>query len=237
MRVSFVVPTLNEAQGIRRTLDDLPIRQLKSLGFEIEVLVIDGESTDGTPEIAREHGARVITEPRPGYGRAYKTGLAAVDSDYIITGDADGTYPFDRVLTFLEQVRANGIDFATFNRYEELEDGAMSLKHRFGNGVLTKAARALFGVRLRDSQSGMWIITRQALDRLPIQDLSDGMAFSQEIKIEAFLNPRVAAAELPGSLRRRVGQVKLNSWRDGLGNLFSLYRHRRTRRAWVNGQA
>ena len=99
----------------------------------------------------------------------------------------------------------------------------MSAKHRFGNWVLSQTARTLFRVRLRDSQSGMWVIRREALDKLPIEGLPDGMAFSQEIKIHALRAKDVRAAEIPSELHPRIGEAVIESWRDGFGNLKALF--------------
>lgn len=230
MKISVLVPTLNEEAGIGATLDALDRDAFATRGWRLDVVVVDGDSKDGTQAQARARGARVLVEPRRGYGRAYKTGLAAVDGDWVVTGDADGTYPFDRIHEYLDDVHRRGLQFATCDRYARLERGAMTTKHRFGNWVLSVTLRLLFWLRLRDSQSGMWIIRRDALRSLPLEALSDGMAFSQEIKIEAFKRLGRDAAEIPGSLAPRVGEAKIESWGDGLGNLWRLFTHRLRRR-------
>lgn len=237
MRVAFLIPTLNEVEGIRATLEDIPRAELEAQGYDVATYIVDGGSRDGTVDAAQSLGAHVIHEPRKGYGRAYKAGFAEVDADYIVTGDADATYPLDRTPKYLEAVRDQGLDFATFNRYSEMDKGAMSAKHKFGNWILSQTLRTLFRVKIRDSQSGMWILTKQAVDRLPLEKLSNGMAFSQEIKIEAFLSPKIAAAELPGAYHPRVGEAKLESWRDGFGNWRALRRHRTDRNGWRDGHA
>lgn len=236
MRVAFLIPTLNEVEGIRATLGDVPQAELEAQGYQVAAYIVDGGSHDGTVETAESLGAHVVHEPRKGYGRAYKTGFTEVDADYIVTGDADATYPLERTPKFLETFRKRGLDFATFNRYSAMDKGAMSAKHKLGNWVLSQTLRTLFRVRIRDSQSGMWILTKQAVERLPLDRLSEGMAFSQEIKIEAFLSPNIAAAELPGAYRPRVGEAKLESWRDGMGNLRALRRHQSARNGWRDGQ-
>lgn len=224
--VTILVPTLNEEDGIGATLDAVDRGALQAAGFDVELLIIDGASRDRTVAEAEARGARAVIEPRKGYGRAYKTGFTEASGEWIVTGDADGTYPFDRVVALLQQAQEADLDFATCDRYADLKPGAMSSKHRFGNWVLSFTLRALFWIRVRDSQSGMWIIRREALDRIPVESLSDGMAFSQQIKIEAFLRPGVRAAEIAGSLAPRVGEAKIESWRDGLTNLWSLWSHR-----------
>lgn len=225
-KVTILLPTLNEEGGIGPTLGSIDRDAFARLGWDLEFLVVDGASQDRTREEAERHGARVLIEPRRGYGRAYKTGLPAATGDIIVTGDADGTYPFDQAHQFVQHLLTGGRDFLTCDRYAKLEPGAMSRKHRFGNWVLSATARGLFGIALRDSQSGMWVIRRDALPRLDVASLSDGMAFSQEIKIRAIRRLGGKFEEIPAALRPRIGEPVLASWRDGLGNLRRLYQLR-----------
>ena len=229
MRISFVIPSLNERDGIRRTIERIPKAALEKAGHKVEILVVDGNSQDGTADEARKAGAKVITDPRPGYGRAYKTGFAAATGDVIITGDADGTYPFEETLDLLRQFESGGYGFLTADRFANLEAGAMGAKHRFGNWVLTFVTRILFGVRLHDSQSGMWVISRNTLQTLDYESFSDKMPFSEEIKIRAMKDKRIRAIEVDGRYRPRIGEAKLSSWKDGWRNLKHLFKLRFTR--------
>jgi glycosyltransferase involved in cell wall biosynthesis len=223
MKVSLVIPTLDEEGGIGPTLDAVDRRAFAERGWDLEVVVVDGDSRDRTREEAGRRGARVVVEPRRGYGRAYKRGFAEATGDVIVTGDADGTYPLERAHEFVDLLLREGLDFLNCDRYANLEAGAMSAKHRFGNWVLSATARVLFGIRLRDSQSGMWVIRRAALPALDVEAMSEGMAFSQEVKIEAIRRLRGRFREVPAGLRPRIGEPVLSSWRDGLGNLRALY--------------
>ena len=223
MKVTLVIPTINEEHGIGPTLDVVDRAAFKAKGWDLDILVIDGNSKDRTKAEAEQRGARVIIEPRKGYGRAYKRGFAEATGDILVTGDADATYPFERAHEFVQVLLDGGLDFVNCDRYASLEKGAMSAKHRFGNWVLSSTARVLFGLRLRDSQSGMWIIRRTALPTLDVERMADGMAFSQEIKIEAIRRLDGRFKEIPAGLRPRIGTPALASWRDGLGNLKGLY--------------
>jgi glycosyltransferase involved in cell wall biosynthesis len=223
VKVSIVIPTLNEEAGIGPTLDAVDRKAFAARGWDLEVLVVDGNSRDRTREEAAKRGARVVVEPRRGYGRAYKRGLAEAEGDVLVTGDADGTYPLERAHGFVDLLLRDGLDFLNCDRYAGLEAGAMSAKHRFGNFVLSTTARVLFGIRLRDSQSGMWVIRRSALPALQVDRMAEGMAFSQEIKIEAIRRLGERFREVPAGLRPRIGEPVLSSWRDGLGNLKALW--------------
>jgi glycosyltransferase involved in cell wall biosynthesis len=230
VKVTILIPTLNEEKGIGPTLDTLDREAFAAKGWDLEVLIVDGNSKDRTRAEAESRGARVLVEPRRGYGRAYKEGFKAATGDVIVTGDADGTYPFERATGFVQFLLDNGLDFVNCDRYGKLEAGAMSAKHLLGNWVLSTTARLLFAVRLKDSQSGMWVIRRSALARVAFETLSEGMAFSQEIKIEFLKGPGLKFAEVPSSLRPRIGKPVLSSWRDGWGNLKGLYAMRVARR-------
>lgn len=226
MRLTLLLPTLNEVEGVQRTIQRIPRGRLAEMGHTLNILLVDAASTDGTPQAAERLGARVLNEPRRGYGRAYKSGLAAAEGDVVIAADADDTYPLDLLPGLLERFLAGGYDFATVNRLAAIERHAMSKTNRLGNWVLTTTARLLYRVRLADSQSGMWFFSSRAIARLPIHLLSDGMAFSQEVKLHAFRDPGLRCIELPGRYYARVGEVKLLRWQDGLRNLWLLVRGR-----------
>ena len=112
-KVSVVIPTLNEGKSIGAVLDEIPRGVL-------EVIIVDGNSTDGTQGIARAKGARVVVEPRRGYGRAYKTGFEAARGTYILTLDADLTYPPDAFPEFLAALEADHADFVSGERMSQI---------------------------------------------------------------------------------------------------------------------
>ena len=217
MKVSVVIPTINEEESIGRVMDEIP-REL-----DAEVVVVDSNSKDRTVEIAQEKGAKIINEPRLGYGRAYKTGFENVSGDIIVTLDGDLTYPANKIKEFADMLENEKLDFITCDRLTRLDKKAMSLKHRFGNWVLSFTANILFGVKISDSQSGMWIFRKNILDKLNLT--SDEMAFSEEIKIEAW-KKSFRCREVPIDYRMRKGEAKLMSWKHGIGNLLFLFRKR-----------
>jgi len=218
-KVSVIIPTMNEEKSIGLVIDE--VRKAME-GRSHEILVVDTNSKDRTREIATSKGAVVIDEPRRGYGRAYKTGFENATGDVIATLDADMTYPAPEIPALVDLLASRDLDFITTNRFAMMEKGAMGLKHRLGNWVLSATARVLFRIRIKDSQSGMWVFRRQILSGLSLE--SDGMALSEEIKVEAFKKAR--AIEVPITYRARVGDVKLNTWGDGIGNLKYLFKKR-----------
>jgi glycosyltransferase involved in cell wall biosynthesis len=185
------------------------------MGYNTELLVIDGDSHDNTRKIATDLGAKVILESRRGYGRAYKTGFEQCSGDIIVTLDADGTYPAEKIPEYLSYFQSEGLDFLTINRFGRMENGAMTLSHKIGNKILSATLRLLFGLKIKDSQSGMWILHKNMI--MSGMPRSDGMGFSEEIKIIAFKKGN--AKEINGEYRRRLGEVKLQTVEDGVKNL------------------
>ena len=211
------------------TLDSINRNIFKDKNWELEIVIVDGESKDKTRDIAKEKGAKVILEKRKGYGRAYKTGMTQLTGDIIVTGDADATYPFDKIHEYIQQLIDENLDFITTDRFAKLHHGSMSVKHYFGNFVLATTLRILFLINLRDSQSGMWIFNKEVLDKIqPLKDFNDGMPFSEEIKIEIFTNKHIKSKEIPSLLRAREGDVKIESFTDGWKNLKFLFKKRIT---------
>ncbi len=216
-KITVIIPCLNEEQGIERVLVRMP-------EFVDEVIVVDNGSTDRTSEVAASFGAKVIREEVRGYGRAYKKGFQQAAGDIIVTLDGDHSYPPDAISYLLEAFLHLGADFLNASRFPVRDRHAMSLKHKLGNIVLSLAMSLLYFHRVRDSQSGMWVFRREILEDFEL--LSDGMAFSEEIKIEALRHPRVRFEEIAIQYSSRLGEIKLSPWRDGFHNLLFLIKKR-----------
>jgi glycosyltransferase involved in cell wall biosynthesis len=220
LKVTVIIPTLNEEESIGATIDEIP----RDFCDELEIMIVDGRSKDKTVKIAKKKGARVVMEPRKGYGRAYKTGFREADGDVIATLDGDTTYPAADIPKFVKMLEVKKLDFITCDRLSTLEKGVMSGKHRFGNWTLLKTMNVLFNMHLKDSQTGMWVFRRKILKKINLT--SDGMALSEEIKIECFKNKSIKAIEVPIKYRVRVGEVKIESWGDGSANWKFLWKKR-----------
>lgn len=192
--------------------------------FVDEVIVVDNGSTDRTADVALAWGAQVIREEVRGYGRSYKRGFANARGDIIVTLDGDHSYPPDAISYLLEAFLHLEVDFLNASRFPVRDAHAMSLKHHFGNLMLSVAMSILYFRWVRDSQSGMWVFRRSILQHMVLE--ADGMAFSEEIKIEALRNRAIRFAEISILYSSRLGEIKLNPWRDGLYNLWFLVRKR-----------
>ncbi len=215
--ITVIMPCLNEEQGVEQVLRRMP-------EFVDQVIVVDNGSTDRTSDVAASFGAQVIREDARGYGRAYKTGFASACGDVIITLDGDHSYPPDAISYLLEAFLHLQVDFLNASRFPVRDKDAMSWKHWFGNLILSLAMSILYFRWVRDSQSGMWVFRRSILKDMKLE--SDGMAFSEEIKIEALKNSRIRFAELSILYSSRLGEIKLNPWRDGFNNLWFLLKKR-----------
>jgi glycosyltransferase involved in cell wall biosynthesis len=212
MKISIVIPALNEETGIESVINQIAAAELSKAGFDTEIIIVDNNSGDRTAEIARRCGAIVIPEKKRGYGSAYKTGLDKASGEIIVTGDADMTYPFDQTAELVRYLLDNDLDFLNTNRLGSPCRGIEACIHVLGTLVLTLMMKTFFKCPFRDSQSGMWIFRREVWENISVK--SDGMPFSQEIKIEAFLRG-FRCAEVPIEYRPRVGDSKLHAVSDG----------------------
>jgi glycosyltransferase involved in cell wall biosynthesis len=212
--VSVVIPCLNEAETIsecvrraRATLD--------GAGLDGEVIVVDNGSTDGSGELARAAGAHVVDEPRRGYGSAYLAGLAAASGEYIVMVDADLTYEFGEIPSFVRELQ-DGAQLVVGNRMKNIQPGAMPLLSRLGNPILSGFLNTLHRTNVRDAHCGMRALRR---DVLPVINLRTvGMEFASEMVIRA-TRERLDVREIPISLHPRVGESKLSPFRDGWRHL------------------
>jgi len=215
--ITVIIPCLNEEQGIEKVLRAMP-------EFVDEVVVVDNNSTDRTSDVARSLGAKVVREEVRGYGRSYRRGFHDATGDLIVTLDGDHSYPVDALSYLLEAFLHLEVDFLNASRFPVRNQQALTYKHKVGNLVLSLAMSVLFFRWVRDSQSGMWVLRRSILDEMKLE--SDGMSFSEEIKIEAIRNSRIRFGEISIQYTSRLGEKKLNAWRDGVQNLLFLAKKR-----------
>ncbi|HZI42450.1 MAG TPA: glycosyltransferase family 2 protein, partial [Gemmatimonadaceae bacterium] len=228
VEISIVMPCLNEADTIgvcvRKATDTLRNNRIAG-----EVIVADNGSTDGSPAIARELGARVVTIREKGYGAALMGGISAARGKYILMGDADDSYDFREIPRFLEKLR-EGYDLAQGCRLPSgggtLLPGAMPFLHRWwGNPMFSWLARGWFNAPVSDVYCGMRGFTRVHYERLAQR--CTGMEFATEMIIKtSLLGARVA--EVPITLHpdgRKAHAPHLRTFRDGWRTLrfFMLY--------------
>ncbi|MGI9518066.1 MAG: glycosyltransferase, partial [Pirellulaceae bacterium] len=194
-------------------------KSFEQLGINGEVLISDNGSTDGSQEIARANGARVIHAPLRGYGGALQAGIAEARGQYIIQGDADDSYDFANLGPFVEQLRA-GNDLVMGNRFQGgIKPGAMPPLHRYlGNPVLSFLGRLFFSSKIGDFHCGLRGFSKEAAERMELR--TTGMEFASEMVVKATLLD-LNIAEVPTTLSPdgRSRAPHLRSWRDGWRHL------------------
>lgn len=221
--ITLVIPTLNEETGIRNTITKIPRQALIDMGYDLEILVVDGDSTDMTQHTAEQCGAKVIIETRRGYGRAVRSGFSVASGEIIAVCDGDGTYPVEYLPSFLQHLLDKNLDFLTIDRLSNKQKGAMHFSHLVGNKVLSLCMNLIYSISVKDSQSGMYLAKKSFLQLVTLT--SENYSFAQEIKIIAFKFFR--SDELSGNYYARDGNTKLSTWTDGLKNLISLFKFKR----------
>jgi glycosyltransferase involved in cell wall biosynthesis len=216
--LTILMPCLNEAETLATCIDKaqgyLTHREING-----EVLVADNGSTDGSQEIARRHGARVVDVPNKGYGNALLGGIQAARGTYVIMGDADDSYDFSNLDAFVQRLRA-GDDLVMGNRFRGgIAPGAMPALHRYlGNPVLSFIGRLFFHAPVRDFHCGLRGFRRDAILALGLR--TTGMEFASELVVKACLSG-LRISEVPTTLRKdgRSRPPHLRSWRDGWRHL------------------
>lgn len=225
IRISVVLPCLNEEGAVGQVIDDA-WKGIESTGLLGEVVVVDNGSTDRSSEIAGEHGARVVHERRRGYGSAYLRGLDEARGDYIVMADADGTYPLTDLREFVRRLDA-GDDMVLGSRFRgQIHKGSMPFLHRWvGNPVLTAVLNVFFGVKVSDAHCGLRAVKRSALPVLALD--STGMEFASEMILKA-AKRGLSLGEVPIEYRPRIGESKLSTFRDGWRHLRFMLIHSST---------
>ncbi|WP_203293347.1 glycosyltransferase family 2 protein [Luteirhabdus pelagi] len=216
--VSVVMPCLNEAETLAVCIK-------KAQGFferehiEGEVIIADNGSTDGSQDIARKLGATVQPVSEKGYGNALKGGIAAANGTYIMMGDADDSYDFSNMMSYVEKLR-EGYDLVMGNRFKGgIEKGAMPFLHKYlGNPVLSFIGRLFFRLKIGDFHCGLRGFSKEAYNRMELR--TSGMEFASEMVVKAGLK-NMKIAEVPTTLSKdgRSRPPHLNTWKDGWRHL------------------
>jgi glycosyltransferase involved in cell wall biosynthesis len=209
--ISVIIPCLNEEEAVGKVVDQA-FEGIRRSGRSGEVIVVDNASTDSSAQVAAEHGAITVSEPRRGYGSAYLAGLEAAQGEFLVMGDADDTYPLNELTGFVDRLEG-GDDLVIGSRFEGTIHGdAMPFLNRFvGNPILTGMLNVLFGVKVSDAHCGMRAIRRDALPTLDLH--STGMEFASEMVFKAYRRGLVVS-EIPIDYYPRVGESKLNRFGD-----------------------
>lgn len=219
--VCVLLPTLNEAETIGDVVDGF-----HDVGFE-DILVIDGNSSDGTRAIAEDHGARVLTQSGSGKGQAVREGVDAIDRPYVLMADGDGTYRPEDAGAMLEPLFEGRAEHVIGDRFADMEPGAMTRLNAVGNRLINRLFGTIHGRNLRDILSGYRAFTRQSFERFQLD--ADGFGIETELAVEC-VRRNVSTAVVPIAYLSRPGgsETNLNPIADGGRIILTLYTLART---------
>jgi hypothetical protein len=232
--VSVVMPCLDEAGTVSACVG-AAYDALAEAGLTGEVVVVDNGSADASAMLAAQAGARVVVEPRRGYGSAYLAGFANARGRFIVMGDADGTYEFFALQRFIAELE-NGADLVLGSRLlGNIEPGAMPWLHRrVGTPILTGILNLFFHTQVSDAHCGLRAFRRELLDRLNLQAIGMELASEQLIRAAKL---GLDVREIPIAYRPRLGRSKLAPLPDGWRHLRLLLVHSPTWLFLVPGAA
>ncbi|MFB6139908.1 MAG: S-layer glycoprotein N-glycosyltransferase AglJ [Halosimplex sp.] len=220
--VCVLVPTLDESETIGPVVESF-----RAEGFE-NVLVIDGGSTDGTPEIAERKGARVVRQRgSKGKGQALQEGFELTDAPVVLMLDGDQTYRAEDAKAMLEPIFEGRADHVIGDRFADMEDGAMTRLNQFGNGVINRSFTFIHGRNYQDILSGYRALTREALERISLTE--DYFGIETEMAVECVKhNVRTEVVPIRYRARPDESETNLRPFRDGADIILTLYKMAKT---------
>jgi len=213
LKVSIILPALNEEETIGKVIDEIPKQALEDAGYLVQVLVVDNNSRDMTRQIAQDKGADVIIEPRKGKGRAMRTAFEQVKADFIFMLDADYTYPATYIPDMLDVLHRDYAVVIGSRLNGEREKGAMSRLNVVGNRLLSLMATIVYQRRISDVCTGCWGFRAEVVKSLSLR----ATGFDLEADLFSQLARKgYSIAEIPIYYRRRPTPAKLGSLKDGM---------------------
>jgi dolichol-phosphate hexosyltransferase len=216
--VSVVIPTLNEAGNILEAVTTIQ----NDLAYPKEIIVVDGNSTDGTIEIVKDTNfCRLIIEPRRGYGLALRTGMKNAKGNIIVMVDGDGTYEVKHINRMLDKMVEKDVDMVLATRMYDPKK-AMGLMNFLGNKVITWCFDFFYSQFLSDTQSGFRAISREAINNVELTE--DDMAYATEMLIK-FAVEGYNMVEVPTTYKsRKYGRPKLRRFKSGIEIFSTIFR-------------
>ena len=219
--ITVCLPCRNEANHLEQVIAKIP-------KYVDEIIVISNNSKDNTVEVAKQLGVKAYEDNRTidgiGYGFAHMTGIKNATSDIIVGADGDATYPVENIDKVIDFIIENNLDFVSCNRYP-LQDGTkIPFKLKFGVWMLNTEVRLLYGVKIKDILSGMWVFKKEARDDL---NLTMGeWNLSPQIKINAAVSPNIKFAEYSIAQHQRLGESHQNYFKTGFSHAVWIFKNR-----------
>lgn len=217
-RLSVVLPTYNEEGAVGIVIQDI---RTYTRDYQTEIIIVDS-STDNTPVIAREMGARVISKPPAGHGDALRTGLSASQHEIIITADCDNTYPMDYIPQLVHLILSGQYDLISCNRLTNRLKKEMPLTNKLANKAFAFLVRSLYGITVTDVTTGMFCMTQKLIQNIKLETLLT-------VPIELIIKTHLAGfkhREIDIPYRTRIGNVTLKKWRCGRAAILCILNYR-----------
>ncbi len=226
-KIAVVIPCHNEERGIANVLRNIPTTHLQKLGYDIDVIVVDNNSSDRTSAVSKTHGARVLFEEKKGKGNALRTGFRAVapDTSYVVMLDGDNTYKPHEIPRLLEPLANGFCDVIVGSRLggKTMKD-AFRFKNRVANWFFTFLVRQFYQANVTDVLSGFFAWKKEVIDDLVEHLESEGFAIEMEM-ITKMKRLGYEMYSVPITYDTRVGETKLAAWKDGARILHALVRY------------
>lgn len=222
-KITVCLPCRNEAAHLQEVIKRIP-------KFVDEIIVISNKSSDNTVEVAKKLGLTVIEENNTkkgiGYGYAHMAGIKKAKGDIIVGADGDATYPLENLSEIIDSFIDRKLDFVSCNRYPLREGTRIPLKLRLGVGVLNVETRILYGKKINDILSGMWVFNRDITDDLKLTE--GDWNLSPQIKINAMTNTAIKFSEYSIGQHERMGESHQAHYKTGLSHLLWIFKNRVT---------
>ncbi len=227
-KITVCLPCRNEASHLHEVVQRIP-------KFVDEIIVISNASSDDTVRVARKLGVKALEDNRKiggiGYGYAHMTGIKNATGDIIVGADGDATYPLEDLASIIDYFIDNDFDFVSCNRYPLQPGVKIPFKLQLGVTALNWEVRMLYGQKINDILSGMWIFKRSVASELKLT--MGEWNLSPQIKLNALLNPNIRFAEFSIAQHQRMGESKQAHYKTGFQHLWWIFKNRfRTRFEW-----
>lgn len=226
-KITILIPCYNEEKGVAKVIKHVPKKILYKLGYAVEIIVIDNNSSDNTAKVAWKNGAVVVSEKKQGKGCAIRTGFRSVsqDTDFVIMLDGDNTYKPKEIPRMVEPLRSGFCDVIIGSRLEgKIRGSSLSMSHRVANWYFTFFARRFYQTNMTDTCTGYFAWKKKVIDKLVDNVESPGFAIEAEM-ITKMARMGYRIYSVPITYQRREGESKLSPFRDGARIAWMLMRN------------
>jgi len=226
-KISVIIPCKNEEKGLRKVIEGIPLKDLAKLGYSLDVIVVDNNSTDKTREIALKMKVKVLFEERSGKGYAIRKAFdnLSKDTDYVVLIDGDNTYKTSEIPRLIEPLASSFADVIVGSRLSgKTYKGSLSVEHRLANWFYTFLIRHFYRVNTTDVLSGFIALKEKAVEDLRKVLVSNGFSIEMELNIKASrLGYEIYS--VPVTYDVREGESKLEGFKDVVGIFLVFFRY------------